>query len=327
MILDQEIAMPLTETSSPSLSSTEVSEEKQIDTGIEDLDKRIREALVSSKSGHVSKALVERVKEVQAAQKMRLEVITPQQAAIWLSKSQNYRTLKLGNVRYLTDSFDNDDYVVDGSTIKINPEGGAVDGQHRLAACVLSGKPFLTWVCYGVDDVRYVDTGVGRKVSDWLRSIGEVQVEALGAALRMLWHHYHGAGLNTDDKHRLGPSLLAPVLEKHGKIRESIKTAYVSKRFVSVAQGGVLHYLFSRKNGELSDTFVQRLGDGLELGARDPVRRLREELITDGTRQGPRKFSSGIVRMAHLILAWNAWRANHVGFRVWKESDPFPEVK
>ena len=103
--------------------------------------------------------------------------------------TQNYRKrLNNNHVEFLAREMSNNRWKLNGETIKFDTLGNLRDGQHRLAACVRSGKTLTTCVLKGLPldgiDVTY-DTGKARLASDLLEHAGFSNANALGAIIRL----------------------------------------------------------------------------------------------------------------------------------------------
>lgn len=68
----------------------------------------------------------------------------------------------------------NDEWSLNGATIVFAEDGRLLDGQHRLQACLKTGKPIDSVVVRGVETQSQVsmDSGAKRSVSDFLRMRG-----------------------------------------------------------------------------------------------------------------------------------------------------------
>ena len=53
------------------------------------------------------------------------------------------------------DAMSVDEWPLTGATIVFGKSGRLLDGQHRLRACVRSGKPFRSYVVFGIDDSAF----------------------------------------------------------------------------------------------------------------------------------------------------------------------------
>lgn len=96
--------------------------------------------------------------------------ITPEQAKALLALNyEGQRNVRASNVSKLVAQINRGEwnpYV--GDVVRITPDGILIDGQHRLRACVESGKAIDLLMCMEctVKDFVYIDQGLSRRASD-----------------------------------------------------------------------------------------------------------------------------------------------------------------
>ena len=104
---------------------------------------------------------------------MRVEkmTITPEIAGKFLAKNEGNRKLRTNAVGQIAKDIREGRWCLNGDTICLDHEGYVLDGQHRLAAIVLSGTPVETLVAFDVDRAAAItiDTGMRRTESDSIR--------------------------------------------------------------------------------------------------------------------------------------------------------------
>lgn len=100
------------------------------------------------------------------------EIVTirPVMAAYALENAAPNRPVKPSAIEEFSGIMKDDDWALNGETIKFNIEGLMFDGRNRLTACVRSGKPFRSLVIYGlsINAMDTVDIGIVRSASDIL---------------------------------------------------------------------------------------------------------------------------------------------------------------
>ena len=96
--------------------------------------------------------------------------ITPELAKHLLATTNHdNRPLKPAHVKMLSTALKNDEWMLNGETIAFSKSGRLLDGQHRLTACVNTGKAFQTVIIKGIEDEAAfgtIDTGKPRSVTD-----------------------------------------------------------------------------------------------------------------------------------------------------------------
>jgi hypothetical protein len=95
--------------------------------------------------------------------------ITPELAKQLLdTTNHDNRPLKPAHVKMPVTAI-NDEWMLNGETIAFSKSGRLLDGQHRLTACVNTGKAFQTVIIKGIEDEAAfgtIDTGKPRSVTD-----------------------------------------------------------------------------------------------------------------------------------------------------------------
>jgi hypothetical protein len=89
--------------------------------------------------------------------------ITPELAKHLLgTTNHDNRPLKPAHIKMLSTALKNDEWMLNGETIVFSKSGRLLDGQHRLTACINTGKAFQTVIIKGIEDEAAfgtIDTG------------------------------------------------------------------------------------------------------------------------------------------------------------------------
>lgn len=200
-----------------------------------------------------------------------------------------------------------------GETIKFEKNGDKlihgrhlVDGQTRLAACQQAKRPIEVWVAKGVERNAfvYIDSGDKRTLKDVLQIAGESSAAILSPALS--WMSRWDA-----DKDMLEPGNAAvthaqakKILEADPAIRKSAQRVQ-GVTLIGKGLAAFLHRIFSRKDADLADRFIDAIATGQNLVGGDPFYVLREALIKN---KASRRKSPQADLIKISIKAWNATR-------------------
>jgi hypothetical protein len=119
--------------------------------------------------------------------KTTLMEITPQIAASFLEKNTSNRPLNNKHVKRLAREIEMGRWKLNGSTICLNGEI-LIDGQHRLAAVVLSGCTIQSLVVEGLDSNVFatIDAGKPRGAGDTLWLMGATNATCTAAPVRAI---------------------------------------------------------------------------------------------------------------------------------------------
>jgi hypothetical protein len=260
--------------------------------------------------------------------KANLMTITPEWAQKILNeKNAGNRPMNRIHVESLAKEMKRGAWKVNGDTICIN-EDRLIDGQHRLAAVVLSGVSIQTFVVEGLasDVFDTKDVGKRRSAGDTLGVRGEQNACRLASCLVLVDKYMTG---RADKSVSYTNTEMEELLEKYHEARESLQTSYKAKGLILPSVLDACHYLFSRKDAALADQFVEKVIRGIGLEAGTPWYALRERLM--GNSLSKAKMSKTYM-MALCIKAWNHARAGtSVRFLRWREKgdaiEQFPVIK
>ncbi len=244
--------------------------------------------------------------EDQGSLSIEIRVVTPEFAADLLKRNDGNRLVADGVVaKYKRDMIARK-WLLNGQTIKIGKTGRLLDGQHRCHAGVQSGIEFPAIIVRNVDEDVFdtFDLGGRRSFSDVLAQRKEKNTAALAAALRWIWLH---DGKKIFDRATAPTNAeLDEMLNLHRSIRESVKLANRLRIVIAPGMGVALHHLFSIKDAETAEEFIERLCDGQNLNKDMPVWHLRDRLLAD---RASRKVQiSDGERWVLSIKTWNAVR-------------------
>ncbi len=146
----------------------------------------------------------ENVEHAYEGVRITIERITPSIARLMLNSNVSNRNMRQTNLK---DAMDIDEWVLNGSSIVFSDEGVLLDGQHRLAACISSGKTIDTVVIRGISKQSQIsmDSGVKRRPCDYLSMMGYKKSDLMAAAATALLKR-DVAGLGDSFKFRNGNS-------------------------------------------------------------------------------------------------------------------------
>jgi hypothetical protein len=201
------------------------------------------------------------------------EEITPEYAAFILDNlNSNPRKLRRDKAAQYAADMSAGNWPPGMGVIGFDRDGYLVDGQHRFAACVMSGVSFRTLVARGVTQqaVDNADRGFKRGVADILKGKGEQNVTILQAALNMC-----------------------------------CRWDYANPLSNFVPTWPQLTFRARRIDAEAADAFLQRVHTGVGLVEDDPVLRLREQFLSRRVTAYGRPSREH--DLALMIKAWNAY--------------------
>jgi hypothetical protein len=246
--------------------------------------------------------------------------ITPELAATWLTFNRKNRSKKPKFIKKLVRQILRDHFGLNGETIIFSSDGFLLDGQNRLHAIVLAGKPVKCLVVYGIepDLQKTIDTGNQRTVSDTLVMEGESNSGSLATAIKTLYAWINGR-LGIDSTPYVDNVRSLDILNAIPELRDSVTACRCTRDIVSQGVAAGLHVIFSQEDRTLADQFMKDLGTGENIARSNPAYKLREAIIgeTRKMQRGKQTVESAArsmfvmdknVQRAWIIKAWNAYR-------------------
>lgn len=243
-------------------------------------------------------------------EKTAIRTITPQMATELLRLNTKNRQMNEKHMRVIASEMTAGTFVFNGDPIRF---GGTtlVDGQHRLAACVLADKPFQAVVVLDLDhDTCFpsIDVGRRRSFSDLLHTEGETNSNALASVVAA---HYSLIKYDFGNRNFNGSwALLGAWYKEHPGLLEAThwfsnhKTEFRAIGF-GIGALGALWYEFGLKSPDDRDEFFSLLASGSNLSEGSPILLLRNRLIAN-SHSRTRLIVRDIVAL--IIKAWNVHR-------------------
>lgn len=235
--------------------------------------------------------------------------VTPEMAQHWLKQCNtiNFRELNGERVRKYSVEMIRDCWDENGVPIIFNDQQQLLDGQHRLAAVVKSGKTVRMLVVTGVKSgCKTIDRGMGRTVGQWCKASGYQHGRAIASIARLVGLYECEKWGSSHPKDGWGDSELFEYIERNSE--SLMLCARLSGNASSVLThsilGAILHIGCERANPyDYSDAvwFVEKLKSGEGLRSIDPVFHLRNKMLAETQRA---KIGL-IMKRAIATIAWN----------------------
>jgi len=241
--------------------------------------------------------------------------ITPDIAQELLKRNVNNRPLRKVNLKHLKNEMVSGNWQFDGDPIRIDAEGNLLNGQHRLTAIIESGLTFPFFLISGLrsDSFKVMDTGARRSASDVLSIVGVKNAAQAGTITKFVHgikSGKFGASIVKIDNRSLSNTDLIDYYFSLPNIADSISICGTLKsHFQHAVSGTVLggfHFLFSEKDTDAANEFMDKLTTGIGLEADSPIYALRNKLILSKTNERYRLTHKDVIM--YFILAWNKYR-------------------
>lgn len=267
------------------------------------------------------------------------EIITPEMAEAFLEGNTHNRLVKSVHFNKLVDDMASGRWDFNGESIKFAEDGTLLDGQHRLMACVESGKPFIAIIVTGLHAIAQetIDTGSQRTLADVLRLRGYSNTNALASFIRYrvkidrmgLERCFTGA-----TNVAIPNSVALEYLKKRAVMDDFKEMQNWPKRSFKVPQCVVFAVFPELKKASSGDFkyFTEKIFNGRDLNFDDPILALRNVYIRQATVSGGRNAGYSDKALAALtVKAWNKFMAGEkcewLRFRTGgAKPEEFPEI-
>lgn len=235
-------------------------------------------------------------------------------------RNRGYRKSQL---KMLVNQLRKGKFVFNGETVVFGDDGNLNNGQHRLQACVTSGKTIEVLLVFGIPKDHFVtyDQVARRSCGDVLSVQRQPNAVKLAAALRQIDNYHLGAmgKSHAPGNHdtRGDNSYVLELREKYPGVDHCVRRCSRMPRHTSACLAAALYYLFSQVDEADADDFFRVVCDELNIEEQtniDPFmceagRKLRQWLSDNhgkSARLGP-------VFVANIwIKAWNAYRTGKI---------------
>jgi hypothetical protein len=235
--------------------------------------------------------------------------VTPDMAKRWLKLNTHNRKVRDADVRRYARDMASGDWSLTGEAVKFDAAGTLLDGQHRLAAIVLSGATVPLFVIRGVDSEAqaHMDTGRKRTASDVLSLSGETHSSLLAATARL------ALGVN------LGGSNIGRYEASHAEITEFVNDnpglryavdfirQYARRTDCPPAIAAYAFWRMARIDTMEAGQFWMAAADKIGLRQGDPTIALTNRLAE------ARRNRQRLSKEAYLSLIFRAWNARRAG--------------
>ena len=260
--------------------------------------------------------------------------MTPAMATKLLEANNLNRPLSQPHVDRIAKQITKGKWRYNGDTIKIAVNHDVLDGQHRLWACILADTSIETAIADNIerDAFSTIDTiRKPRSGADILSLCGldrhrKIVSGALAWLLR--WQRDAFPAVRTP-KNKIENSDIEDAYEAHPTMVEAAERARHLRGVMPVSIAAFLYYVFSNKNQELADKFVDAMENPAGMSVSHPFFQYRTWLLE--SKKQPRQTDPVMV-VAHAIKAWNAAQKDKKPKNIyWRgqgpNAEPFPTIE
>lgn len=269
--------------------------------------------------------------------------VTPELAPRLLQNNDNIRALKESALTKYTTDMLLDAWELNGEALIFDKHGKLRNGQHRLEACIRSGRPFNTVAIIGVDRQAEItmDTGSRRELADFLKKQGYADAKNLAAAIRLSYQLLENKQIAQNNPY-LTNEVLITWFRKHESLVDDLnrvklwKSGFSGTGFTVTYAAAIRHVAGFAElvNVEDVDDFYAQFAQAVDsINTRSSAYKLRHLFTRSHAVTGKGDRIQQPVRVALTIKALNChlqgreptgtdllWRAGG------KENEPFPQI-
>jgi len=232
--------------------------------------------------------------------------VTPAMCTAWLEANEDNRKLSQEFIDYYTRQMVTNSWPINGESLKFDPKGNVLDGQHRMWACIQANTPFNTLITRNLPRSIFntLDSGKIRTAADILSINKEKNVYLLAAALKHIGRYYNGDVLNG---RRIANREVEDLLIQHPAVREYAAKVRQAEDVKWCAETVFLTawYIASRKHKEKANNFFESLINGTNLTPGSPILMLRNKFID--IKASPLFRLSSIQKLEMIAIVWNLY--------------------
>lgn len=255
--------------------------------------------------------------------------LSPALAKEWLATNFNNRRLKPGGVRYLVGVINRGEWALGNDAICFDIDGRMINGQHRCHAIIETGQTLPVLVLRNASRKAQLgmDTGVKRQAGEQMHIMGIPGASTLKAALGRAVLNYSDDYGPTIRAEGISNAEIIELVQGDLNIDQAISlvnrlgSQIPSARVTIIALG---YYLMIEAWPERVQDFHEKLSEGIELGANDPIRRFRNFLMSQA------RFASTTDRkkaLALFIKVFNYWvDGKEIEALVWRTDEEWPTM-
>jgi len=210
-----------------------------------------------------------------------------------LNRNTKNRKVVNSNYSFIKDQIQNDEFVLNGSSIVVAEDGVLLDGQHRLLALSETDKKIEVVLVENIPNsaMATIDTGAVRKASDVLSINGITNSKNVAAVIRNVVEEF-GAKRKLAENKKGSVKLSNKEVVEYSKnlifhdSLDFVTTLYNGNiRVISPAQAAAFYILFSREDKQKARSFVRELFTGKMEFISNSAQLLRNRLVDNKMRK------------------------------------------
>ena len=197
-------------------------------------------------------------------------LITPDFAIAAMERNSGNRNISSNSVECYALDMKNNRWKYTAEPIAFSWEGKLINGQHRMAACILADTPFEALIVWGLDPITPFDVGRARKASDILQIYrGDIKQPRNKASIaKLLIGYYTRTGFPSGINRVVSKQEIPEFVIEHDDLLSVAVNrggAFYKTHGRSLAIAGACYYIFSEIDAVLADSYFDSLASMADL--------------------------------------------------------------
>ena len=263
--------------------------------------------------------------------------ITPKIAELLLTNNPLNRHLNNERVDRYSKEMDGDKWQFNGETIKICEDTSLIDGQHRLASIIKSGKSQDIVIIKDLPRTVFSTIDIGRKrtLVDLLHIKGYMYTDKIAGAARLIsMFNQNREIIRSSMKNRslLSIDELFELIQEHPTLQNdaiyAMKKLNTLVKIIGSPNTVALLHLFKEKDEPLALSFLESLNTGHMLDMNSVVYSCRELLYKHRAESSTGRYTNSSYILYLIVKTWNSLRnGTHDVRLVVDHSLPIPVIQ
>jgi hypothetical protein len=248
----------------------------------------------------------------------RVVNVTPELAEKFLERNTANRNCNKVNVTILASEMLNKKWMFNGETVTFDHEGTLRNGQHRLKAIIESSESQPILIVTGVTPEAFTTMDIGsRRNGGDILSIKNVKNSKSASSLCKFVFAYKNT-IYTETQHANRTLSNTKIYTYYKTLTDSessiefggrlSKDKDVEPKVLSRNQLCGFHYLFSEKNKQHANEFLEGVFYGNNLDRDSPILAIRNRLLKARRNKNYKIPNKEFIMI--MTIAWNKWRNN-----------------
>jgi hypothetical protein len=230
--------------------------------------------------------------------------LTPEAAKAILSGNTKNRPVSQANLKKLKTEINEGRWKLTHQGICVSKEGNLIDGQHRVLACIETGKPIEVMLTTGApeENFKYIDTGKKRGTSDILAIEGFKHHTSLASLVTNAVYWENGVPLSAKQSDSIDPNdIINFAKANEDRLYLIINRSYKHKtKFLGLTVTSFVYYLLDKIGYEEASEKLDMMISGVTKDKH--LVKTRDEFINLKLQRLTISFEDSVIKVLHGLI-------------------------